>query len=250
MAVKAYQSRILIDGYDLSGISNAWTLTGAVSALEHAVLQTAGVLRVPDASSFTLDHNGYFNGPDDGDLEKELYDRLGTTDTVYATVVMDTAGAVPVAYTLANTWNSQLTLAAPVAGLLTAAGKWEGADGGTYRGYQLYRGTISATGAQTGIDFGAAGAAGGVAHIHITAVSGTATDAVVEVESDDNAGFTSATSRGSFTFSGNSTTGLQALQASLGVGVVDRYLRINTTSMGGASSFAVVVVAGVADRSY
>lgn len=250
MAVKGYQTRILVDGYDFSGVSNVAQMACAVGALEYSVFQTAGVLRLPGAAAATLEHRGYYNGKVDGTLEKELYDRLGTTDAVYTTLVLDTAGAIPVAYTLANTWNGQLTLAAPVKELLTVAGQWQGADRRMYRGYQLYRGTISATGAQDYIDFGAAGAVGGVAHLHVTAVVGTATNATITVQCDDNTGFTSPTTLGTFTFSGNATTGLQALQLSLGAGVVDRYVRINCTSLGGATSFTVAAVAGVSGVTY
>ena len=90
-----------------------------------------------------------------------------------------------------------------------------------------------------------AGAAGGRAWLWFHSNVGTATDATIDVESDDNSGFTSATSRGTFTFS---TSGVHHLELSLAT--VERYLRINTTDLGGATSVNVTVVAGVSGITY
>ncbi|WP_230685363.1 hypothetical protein, partial [Streptococcus pneumoniae] len=85
--------------------------------------------------------------------------------------------------------------------LITANGSWF--DGtGIKRGLQVYRGTISATGTTTYIDTGAVGSAGGYAWIWITAVTGTATNATILIQSDDNTGFSSPATEATFTFSG------------------------------------------------
>ena len=74
--------------------------------------------------------------------------------------------------------------------------------------------------------------------MHVSAIGGTATSATIDVESSiDNLSFAS---EGTFTFSavGGFTLALS--------GTVNRYLRINLTSMGGATSITLQVAASIA----
>lgn len=244
MPIRAYNTRVLTDEFDFSGNSNSIEVGLEVPNIDYNVFQTSHVLRIPNNPSATIAHNGYYNGPDAGDWEKELYDRLGTTTAAYATAIFGTSETIPVAYTIDSTWSDQLAVAAQTDQLITVNGNWASGSEQTYRCYQLYYGTISATGTQTGIDFGSAGSAGGVAYVHIISITGSASSATIDIESDDNSGFTSAASEGTATFS---AVGVQKVTMT---GTVDRYLRINTTSLGGATDFTVAVVAAVSGVTY
>jgi hypothetical protein len=249
MAVRAYQSRLLVDGFDLSSNTSGATFTTDTTVLEYSNFQTAAVSKIAGNAGAIIEHKGYFTGGAAGSVEKVIKDRLATTDTVYTSVVFGTSETRPWFYTLDPTYSDGLTFDMPVEELLMVSGKWQ-QMGRTVAGYLLYTGTISGTGASTALDFLTAGAAGGLAYVHITAVVGTATSAAIQIQSATDSIFTTPNTRGTATFSGNSTTGKQAVRVSLGSGTVDRYLRINTTSMGGATSFTVVALVGVSGVTY
>ena len=135
-----------------------------------------------------------------------------------------------------------MAFAAPVDNLITLNGSWPGGDG-VLRGVLLHMGTIAATGAQTHIYIGAAGTAG-KAWLYVTAVTGTATNATCTVESDDEATFTASATEGTFTFSG---VGCYPIALST---AVNRYVRLNCTSKGGSTSFAVFAIVAVAGVHY
>ena len=79
------------------------------------------------------------------------------------------------------------------------------------------------------------------AGLHITAASGTTPTLVVKVQSDDNAGFTSATDRITFT-SANSIGGQWS---SVAGAVTDDYWRVTWTVGGTSPSFTFVVALGI-----
>lgn len=245
MPTQAYDCRILVDSLDLSGQSNQFALKIDAQAIDYQVFQQSAKQRLPTDPAATLDHSGYWEGPGAGNLEKEIYDRLGANGTGQIAAILGASAAAPVCYVFPNAYSATLDLQAQTAQLLTVAGQWVVESGAFFRGQQLYTGPINATGAQGGQDFGALGTNGGRAWLWVHSIAGTATNATIAVQSDDNAGFGSPTARGTFTFS---TAGARAFEIALSA--VERYLRINTTSLGGATSFTVSVIAGVAGISY
>ena len=72
-----------------------------------------------------------------------------------------------------------------------------------------------------------------VANLHVTAAAGTTMD--IDIESDDNAGFTTATTRGSFT----QVTGLTSEQIRVSGPVSDDYWRASVTIVGGSFTLAL-----------
>jgi len=134
----------------------------------------------------------------------------------------------------------------PVDGALAVNGGWNGGSG-IKRGLRVWSGTFSATGAQSTpayIDIGAAGTAGGFAYLHIQAITGAATDAVILVESDTATNFASAATEATFTFSA------VGAQEQAMAGTVNRYIRLNCTDLGGATNFTVVAIACVSGVTY
>lgn len=243
--VRGYQARILVDQWDFSGQSNGITVSSDVKALDYSVLQNAGQLRIPGLPTGMIEHNGYHSTPGAGQLEYELNARLGTSTDVVVAAVLGTSEPVPVAYVLPTSFNSQLKVKAPIAGLLEVSGAWPAKSSQMLRGVQVFTGTISATGAQgAGIDMGAAGSAGGKFFLFISAISGTATNATVKLQSDSDPGFGTAADEGTATFS---AVGAQTVTLS---GTINRYLRLNCGTKGGATSFAVVGIACVDGVTY
>jgi hypothetical protein len=239
MAVRGYAVKMLVDEFDLSGQSNRVSIDASVAPLEAPVFQNPAVEITPGQASAAIEHGGYFIGANAGQLERVFYDRLGSSVAAYVGVLLGTDQPIVVGYVQDATWAQQLKIDTPVKEVITLSGNWPFTGGGLKRGYLLYDGAISATGAKPGIDFGAAGAAGGVAYLFVPSITGTATSATVTVQSDSDSGFGTAATEGTFTFS---AVGVVKIALS---GVIGRYLRINTTSLGGATAFSVAAVAGV-----
>lgn len=110
------------------------------------------------------------------------------------------------------------------------------------RGFIVFDGVISATGAKTAVDFGAAGSGGGKVFCFVRAVDGTATSAAIVVESATTAGGTYAT-EATLTVSATAPKTVTATMS----GAISRYLRVNCTDLGGATSLTVTVIACVND---
>lgn len=242
MSVKSCYTRVLIDRYDLSGDSNQIELTVDANAIEYNVFQNCATQSIAGEPTSKITHSGYYSSPDAGEIEQQMHLHLGDAGSLSLLgVILDTAAAVPVGYAMESVYADSLKIEAKAKSLITVQGSWSMLTGQLYRGYQLWAGTISATGAKTGVDFGSAGAAGGRAWMWFHSNVGTVVDGTIIVQSDDNASFTTPTTRGTFTFS---TAGLHHLEIDLPT--VERYLRISTSDLGGGTSFNVTVVAGVA----
>ena len=119
--------------------------------------------------------------------------------------------------------------------------------GGGTRG-RVYRGIISLgmqsiTGSTngTGVQFAGGVAAGEVVAmaVHVTADDGTSVDVILE--SDDNAGFTSATTRATAAVTGTTYTFLETVAGA----VTDDYWRVRTASLVG-TSFTIGAAIGIA----
>lgn len=247
MAIKATKTRLVVgsatDAWDFSGVSNSLEVSLAGEKIENTRFQdTAKTFTTGDVSG-SIAQNGYFDSTGSDTFEQEMAEAMANTEILYVGAIYGTDQATPVGYIAPSTNLEGLKISAPIGGLITLQGSWF--DGqGIKRGLQVFQGTISATGGGAYIDTGAVGSAGGFAWIWITAITGTATNAAINLESDDNTGFASAASEGTFTFSNP-----RVLEVAL-TGTVDRYLRLNTTSLGGATNFTVLVVAAVSGVTY
>lgn len=239
-AILGRYTTILVDEWNFSGQSNGMNLNTTNDRLDVTPFETAGSTFIQGDIGATMEHAGFFMGDGAGYLEKEIHDRLGAGQS-YVGIFLGTATAACPVYVLPNTEAQRLQITAPVKNVITVSGTW-GAGTGLKRGLRVFNGTIDATGAEAGVDFAAAGSAGGWAYLWVSAITGTATNATIDVESDSDPGFGTAVSEGTFTFS---AVGGYEIALS---GAIGRYIRINTTDLGGATDFAVyaaVAVTGV-----
>lgn len=237
MAVRATYSKLLIDEFDFSSDSNSLGVSITVSALDSINLASTGAEFLPGLTTGSITHGGYFSGYAAGTIESVIRSRLGTATAVTAAAVVGTTQIDCPVYVAESSWGDQLTLDMQNDALLTLSGSWP-ASGGLQRAIRVVDATLSATGAGTAYDFGATGSAGGKAWLFVKTITGTATSATITVESSATEGGVYAT-EGTFTFS---AVGVQAATLS---GTIDRWLRINVTSKGGATSFAVIAVVSV-----
>ena len=238
MAVPAYATRILLDQYDVSADNRQVSVELMAEALDVSAFQTAARLLSPGAPSGKIATSGYWSGVAVTGLDTLLYARLGAATNGIVSVLFDTRATGNPAYVQRSTWNGSAKIAAPIKDVITLDAEWQAF---TNRGLSIVHGVISATGGMlvNGIDFGAAGSDGGWAVAHIRAITGTATGAAFTLQSSAAAAMTSPTNHGTFTFS---DVGALAITWS---GATGRYLRPTVTTLGGATSFAVTIIAGV-----
>lgn len=244
-------AQVLVNGHALAGESTSLAVKTAVEALEWQTLNQSDKNLLPDVPVSNISHSGYWSDADPAGLEKRLWDALAAADATIVSVLLGTQLALPVGYSFESAFSDSLETAVPSGELITVEGNWLSRSGERMlRGYPLAYGVLSATGAQSVVDFGGAGSAGGVAHLQVMSVVGAASNAQIQVQGSTVVGFSSPVTLGTFTFSGNATTGIQALGVSLGAGTVHRYLRANVVSLGGATSFGVMLLAGQRGRTY
>jgi hypothetical protein len=249
MATHARYTKVLLNQYDLSTQSNSLSVAMPVNVIDVTTFQATAMQYIPVLQSgATIAHSGYFTGSIAGKLEKEFYTGMTTAVTVAAMLGTNT-DACPV-YVLPDTRNDNFTIDAPVEGVIATTGNWNQGTG-VKRGLRVWEGTFSAAAPtpQTTpgyIDFGAAGTAGGFAYLFIQAIVGSATDAIILLESDTVTNFASAATEATFTFS-DADIGVQAATLS---GTINRYVRVSCTDLGGATSFTVVCVAGLSGITY
>ena len=233
--LKGTEASILVDEHCFDANTSQIELVWAIGEGETTSLASDAMEYIPILSKFTINQNGYFGGLAENGYEKEFWDRLATSGA-QVTALIGTSAVGCAAYFFTDAAGMGMNYAFPTNGVVTLNGSW-GTSEKWRRGKRLWTGAISATGEKTSVDFGAGGTTGGMAVLHISAISGAATNATIDVESSaDNITFAS---EGTFTVS---AIGGYTLTLS---GTVGRYLRINLTSLGGATSITCQVVASI-----
>lgn len=246
MPVNSRYTEFFIGGtaqaFRFSGQTNSLETSVANDKIEDTRFQADRTFLAGDTKGeFTI--AGYFDDVAAGQLEQEFAEMVANSESLYAAALYGTATTGCPAYVGVASELDSFSLKGQVGNLVTVDGKFS-ANSLFTRGLRVYQGTISATGTTSYIDLGAAGSAGGYAWIWVYAKTGTITSGTIVLQSDDNTGFSSPATEGTFTFSA-----LGAYQVSLS-GTVDRYLRLSTSSLGGATNFTVMVVAAVSGVTY
>lgn len=233
-ATKGTDAKLLVDEFDFSADTAGFTVTVAMTEQDCTGLQATAMLYQAILPSTAIEHNGYLRTIGAaGAMEQELKDRLGT-GSAYVAALLGTGTAACPAYVLDGTFGSTLNFGAPATGLMTINGAWGKGSGG-HRGRRIVEGVLDAVAAGTAYDLGAAGSAGGEAYLFVQDITGTATDAVIKVQSSATEGGTYA-DEATFTFS--AVGGYKAAMT----GTINRWLRVNVTDLGGADDFTVVAI--------
>lgn len=225
-----------VDGYDLTGLT-----TDLANAVEATIEDTTGLgdswaeNSATGTRSATLSAEGFYD--DDADASNAA---LSGNEQTSRLVAFGYAG---------NTIGQQMTMLAGAFGgtyartasrnnLHRANATWT-VNGQVDDGVILHAlGAISATGTTTAVDNSASSASGGVAQMHVTAVSGTSPtlDAVVRHSADD----TTYADLATFTQATAATAERKTV-----TGTVNRYLKCSLT-IGGSSTPTVTAAIGFA----
>jgi len=241
---KGRWSRLWVDDFDMSTKTASAEISMSIGTEEVTAFQTTAKESITTDPVSSIKITGYVSslGADAGGWEQELYDRFAATNvTQVGLMLADSAtgdGGMPT-YVLPLTSADEMKISAPATGVLGIDGSFMAGDYGLRRGVCLWYGAITATGNKTSYDIGAAGSAGGDVYVWVFSITGTATNASVKVQSSATEGGTYL-DEGTVTFSavGHATSAAMT-------GTVNRWLRVNIASMGGATGFTIAVVATV-----
>lgn len=238
MAVKGTLARLLVDQWDFSCETSGVDVTLEISEEDISSLCDTAAAYAPTLAAISIEHNGYMQTPLGiaGSIEQEMNARMGVQNSIVAAMFGIDLPACPV-YVLDNTFGATMEINAPAAGILTLNGAW-GQGGGGYRGIRIFDGNAIATGSQTAVDIGAAGALGGEAFLFLQGVTGTLGSAVVTVAS-------ATTSGGTYNTLGTFTLTAKGAYKVVFSGVVNRWIRLGITSLGGTTGLDMVAVACV-----
>lgn len=241
--IKGVNTRVLVGGYRLSSQTNNATVQSSSDKQDTTPFEATAKESVVMSPNASVEVGGYmtFDTANGATFENRLRTSITTADTI-GLVFYNTALAGSPAYVLPSAYTNNMQIQAPVAGVMTIEGGYT-SEVGLRRGVCIYSGMISATGTTTAIDLGAAGSAGGYAYLFVTTETGTGTGADIDIESATTQGGTYA-SEGTFTFNG---IGASAVTMS---GTVNRWLRLNCTDLGGATSWFVTCIACVSGVTY
>lgn len=233
---RGVDTKVFINGVALYGKTTSMQLQSTVGVIGYNVLKNNGNLKIPSIPMFTFNINGIWSNYDSVSFEN-LHQSNLQTETAKVTWLIESTP--PVGGCLDGSFPSNYTVDTPLDNLIAIQGTWVNTDS-ICAGYIVANEqSYSSTGAKTGIDFGSLTTTGGKAILIISSITGTATNAQIKLQSDDNDSFSSASDEGTFTFS---AVGVYELTLS---GTVDRYIRPNVVTLGGATSFVATILVGL-----
>jgi hypothetical protein len=235
---------ILVGSLQMAGNAKDVSLSVEVTPLDTTALSTTGWTSVVGGlKSGSVAIGEFMQDVAVGSVDDTLYPLLGTAGVVKS-ICTGSADGSP-AYLLQSIPLTYTALTGAVGELAKGAISGSSSTGPVVRGMLIHPSNVSRTssGTGTGRQLGAVAAGKKVyAALHVVSASGTSPTLDVIVQSDDNADFTSPTTRLTFT----QATGRTSQMVSLAGAVTDTYWRVSYT-IGGSDTptFAFAVTAGI-----
>lgn len=248
MAHRGIYSHILVNQFDFSGISTDMAVEITGNSIDATTFQSTAKKNVVAPTESTIRQTSLWRHDTatptpDVNVDAAMNTYLGNAAATVSALIMTEVAACP-SYTQQNCSTATMSIEAATAELLRINGDWVGDS--ARRGLRVFgkhstwsNGVVSSAAASTGIDTGAAGSNGGIAILHLHTITGATTGIDITLQSDSDSGFGTAATEASFTMT---AVGVQVVNMT---GTVNRYLRINTTDLGGATSFVATVLAVV-----
>lgn len=229
-------AKVWFDKYDVSGDLNAVAINYGADSLDITAMSDLTRNRIAGLKTVTVQHEGIWQGDT---IDDYLFSNIAVLNKPMTMASLPTEG------TIAYSFKSMLSEYNPINGAVGDLTKFSvtgEANGDLIRGSLILNSSYSTSGNGTGQQLGAVSATQNLyAALHVTSVGSTSPQSTLDVivQSDDNASFTSATNR--ITFS--QATAITSEWATPVAGAItDDYWRINyTISGGGTFAFAVFV---------
>lgn len=240
--VHGRNARIYCNTWDISGYANSWQLTIDRDTAETTVFTDSAKTFIAGDYSWTLNVTSLFDATNAGYSETVLYDWANTAGTtpVYTALCPQGATADTTVYEAYGIFNS-VPLTASTGDVIGHSFTMQG-TGNLGRGKILYVGSISATGTQDSVDFNAATAAGTQTAViyRVLSVTGAGGNVVFATEESSDDGSGDAFAAVADYASGNVSDAAISLTRKSSTGAVERYLRLNTTTLDATSITALV----------
>lgn len=244
MAISYWQDMsILVDGLELAAHGKNVTLATTVVPLDSTATNTIGWTSVIGGLKSGKVDMTLMQDVTAGSVDSTLFDLLGDASIPHSICTLSADGST--AYLFRGIPLKYTPTEGNVGGLAMAKLSGQSSTGGVVRGTLIHPGSASRTSSSTGTgrQLGTVAASKSLyAALHVLSVAGTSTPTLtVKVQSDDNAGFTSATDR--ITFAGATAVGSQ--WSSVAGAITDDYWRISYTISGTNPVFSFAVTAGI-----
>lgn len=232
--------KLWLDGFDLSGDMNALGLDYASETQDDTVFGDDTRSRLGGLKTFGFNHQGLWNGGDD-EVDDVLFGDIGLVD-VLMSAAPEIGAAGETAY-FGRIGLAEYSPAGVIGEIFRFTVSGEASDTPVQGTIMLNGSALTASGNGTARQLGAVAAGEKLyAGIHVLAASGTSPTLDVTVESDDNSGMTSATTR--ITFSQFTAIGSEWATPVDGA-ITDDWWRIDYTIGGTSPSFDVIVLLGI-----
>lgn len=234
-------ARIWMGAYEITASMNSVALSHAVDVKDPTVLGDDTRQEAAGLRTVTARASGLYAVDGTDEIDDVLSSNLATENTPISFGV-ETGALGEVGYTF-QSLQATYEWGAPVGDLPGYDMNASGRGSPLVRGTILHVGTENATGDETGYQIGTVSASQNVySALHVTAVSGTNPTLDVIVQSDDNASFTSATTRLTFTQADAITSEWKSASGA----ITDDYWRVSWT-IGGTDTptFTFALVVGI-----
>lgn len=238
MAVEVLtDAKVWLAEFDISGKLNAVSLQYGAEMVDDTVFGDDTRSRAGGLKTVALGVEGYFDG---ADVDPALFGEIGVADNPVTVAHVSTIGNI--AY-LFKSIAGDYSPGGQVGDMFAFSAGAE-ATGGLIRGTLMVNAAaVAATANGTGRQLGAVGATQSLyAALHVTAASGTTPTLDAVVESDDNSGFTTATTRITFT---QATAVTSQWATPVAGAITDDWWRIQYTIGGTTPSFDFAVAIGI-----
>lgn len=221
--------KVLVGGYDFSGLHNSLALEYGAEMLDETVFQagvgTATRLFKPGLKTFSFNGNVFF----DTTVDEVMFNRVGATREVMSFAnVGETEGDI--CFTTRGVTATYNPASGSVGELLQGTIEGRNNNQALVRSRLMKRGNITSTGNSTGLNIGSLSGKRIFSGLHVTTpATGGVPSITGIIESDDNSGFTTPTTR--LTHAAITVRGADWQEVLLGA-VTDNYWRAKWTVSG------------------
>lgn len=231
---------VLVAGYDLTGDANALDLEYSAEMLDGTTYGNDTRIHKGGLKSVSAAVRGFYNTGSLGDPDSALFSRIGTSGLPVSIIPARTAGER--AFLFKST-GAAYDLGGEIGQLTPFSLDLDASKSNLVRGTLMADETSEAASSNaSAVQVGALSSSQSMyAALHVIAASGTTPTLDVIVQSDDNSGMSSATTRISFT----QATAVTSEWSSVAGAVTDDYWRISWTIGGTTPSFDFVVTIGI-----
>jgi hypothetical protein len=246
MAVQHWKDMsILVGSIEMAGNAKVFSLETNVNPLDTTSLASTGWTSSIGGLKSGSVNLEFMQDPATGGVDDTLWPLLGTAGVAKSICTNSADGST--AYLMQSIPLSYTPVSGAVGDLAMGTIAGSSSTGPVVRGQLIHPSNVSRTSSSTGTgrQLGAVSATQRFyAALHVISASGTSPTLAVIVQSDDNAGFTSPTTR--LTFSTATATANRSQVSSVAGAITDDYWRISYTIGGtGTPTFAFAVTAGI-----